>query len=127
MGQREEGMKGWLSVVTTVTSKSWPHCFFKTHQHYWLGSLVVDLLSINHKNFLSVVAHVQALKVVHEALDDSGISPAARHALVTRANRLVARMPKNVSPSLKSLLEQEKWDALPQVFSRLLKARYISH
>ncbi|XP_065299592.1 fanconi-associated nuclease 1-like isoform X2 [Dermacentor albipictus] len=75
--------------------------------HWW------DRLALNLEVHLGKPA--EALKVVHEALDDSGISPAARHALVTRANRLVARMPKNVLPSLKSLLEQEKWDALPQV------------
>lgn len=75
--------------------------------HWW------DRLALNLEVHLGKPA--EALKVVHEALDDSSISPAARHALVTRANRLAARMPKDVLPSLKSLLEQEKWDALPQV------------
>lgn len=75
--------------------------------HWW------DRLALNLEVHLGKPA--EALKVVHEALDDPSISPAARYALVTRANRLAAKMPKDVLPSLKSLLEQEKWDALPQV------------
>lgn len=75
--------------------------------HWW------DRLALNLEVHLGKPA--EALKVVHEGLDDPSISPAARHALVTRANRLAARMPKDVLPSLKFLLEQEKWDALPQV------------
>lgn len=75
--------------------------------HWW------DRLALNLEVHLGKPA--EALKVVHEALDDPSISPAARHALVTRASRLAAKMPKDVLPSLKSLLEQEKWDALPQV------------
>ncbi|KAK8761888.1 hypothetical protein V5799_026847 [Amblyomma americanum] len=75
--------------------------------HWW------DRLALNLEVHLGKPN--EALKVLHEALDDPGISPAARHALVTRANRLAVKMPKGVSPTLESLLKLEKWDALPQV------------
>lgn len=75
--------------------------------HWW------DRLALNLEVHLGKPN--EALKVLHEALDDPSISPAARHALVTRANRLAARMPKGVSPTLESLLKLEQWDAHPQV------------
>lgn len=75
--------------------------------HWW------DRLSLNLEVHLG--KPVDALKVLNEALADPKISPAARHALVTRANRLVAKFPKDVSPALRSLLELENWGTLPQV------------
>lgn len=75
--------------------------------HWW------DRLSLNLEVHLG--KPVDALKVLNEALADPKISPAARHALVTRANRLVAKFPKDVSPALRSLLELENWGTLPKV------------
>ncbi|KAK8761889.1 hypothetical protein V5799_026840 [Amblyomma americanum] len=79
--------------------------------HWW------DRLALNLEVHLGKPN--EALKVLHEALDDPSISPAARHALVTRANRLAVKMPKGVSPTLESLLKLEKFDTLPQVNPRL--------
>lgn len=75
--------------------------------HWW------DRLALNLEVHLGKPN--EALKVLHEALDDPSISPAARHALVTRAKRLAAKAPKGVPPALESLLKLEKWEAYPQV------------
>ncbi|KAH9370288.1 hypothetical protein HPB48_007375 [Haemaphysalis longicornis] len=75
--------------------------------HWW------DRLSLNLEVHLG--KPIDALEVLHEALADPKISPAARHALVTRANRLAPKFPKDVSLAVKSLLELENWGKLPQV------------